>query len=105
MNNELLLLICMALVTFLPRYLPIAFSSRLELPEVVIKALQFVPIAVLTVIIVQTSFFQQGQLQLSVSNPFLWGLAAAIGLSYIQKNMLITIVLGMAVFGVARYFL
>lgn len=101
--NEILLLIGMTAVTFLPRYLPIAFSSRLQLPEVVIKALQYVPIAVLTVIIVQTSFFQQGQLHLSANNAFLWGLMAAIGLSYLQKNMLITITLGMTVFGIAKY--
>lgn len=103
--NEILLLIGMTAVTFLPRYLPIAFSSRLQLPEVVVKALQFVPIAVLTVIIVQTSFFQQGQLHLSQDNPFLWGLTAAIVLSYLQKNMLLTITLGIAVFGVAKYLL
>ena len=103
--NEILLLIGMTAVTFLPRYLPIAFSSRLQLPEVIVKALQFVPIAVLTVIIVQTSFFQQGQLQLSPDNPFLWGLTAAIALSYLQKNMLLTIILGMAVFGIAKYLL
>ena len=101
--NELLLLMGMAVVTFLPRYLPIAFSSRLQLPDVVVKALQFVPIAVLTVIIVQTSFFQKGQLQIDINNPFLWGLTAAIILAYIQKSMLVTIVIGMAVFGLAKY--
>jgi branched-subunit amino acid transport protein len=103
--NEVLLLLGMAVVTFLPRYLPIAFSSRLELPDIIVKALQFVPIAVLTVIIVQTSFFQQGQLQFTTHNPFLWGLAAAIVMAYVQKNMLATIVVGMAVFGTARYFI
>lgn len=103
MSNEILLLIGMTAVTFLPRYLPIAFSSKLELPEVVIKALQYVPIAVLTVIIVQTSFFQQGQLQINNDNPFLWGLAAAIVLAYLQKNMLVTITIGMAAFSIAKY--
>lgn len=101
--NELMLLIGMAVVTFLPRYLPIAFSSKLQLPETIIKALQFVPIAVLSVIIVQTSFFQKGQLQISINNPFLWGLFAAIILSYLQKSMLLTILVGMSVFGLAKY--
>ncbi|MBE1302442.1 MAG: AzlD domain-containing protein [Alteromonadaceae bacterium] len=104
MLDSIYLVLGMVLVTFLPRYLPIALSSRLQLPPLLVKALQYVPIAVLTVIIVQTSFFQGGNLSLHYSNPFLWGLAAAVACAYIQKNMLLTIVVGMAVFAGAKTF-
>lgn len=102
MLDAIYMVLGMVVVTFLPRYLPIALSSRLQLPPLLVKALQYVPIAVLTVIIVQTSFFQNGYLSLNYSNPFLWGLAAAVLCAYLQKNMLVTIVIGMLIFAGAK---
>lgn len=104
MLDSIYLVLGMVLVTFLPRYLPVALSSRLQLPPLLVKALQHLPIAILTVIIVQTSFFQGGNLSLHYSNPFLWGLSAAIVCAYLQKNMLLTVVVGMAVFAGAKTF-
>ena len=103
--TDILLIAAMAIVTFIPRYLPFAFSERIRLPVLLQECLQFVPVAVLTVIIVQSGFFQKGELHLSGGNPYLWATLCAFVMARLQKNMLLTIVSGMAAFVFAKWFL
>ncbi|MDU0356169.1 AzlD domain-containing protein [Paraglaciecola aquimarina] len=56
--NEAFLILAMATVTFVPRLLPFALASRLKLPKFMQQALSYVPIAILTVIIVQSIFYR-----------------------------------------------
>lgn len=98
MNNDILLLLGMMAVTFLPRYIPIAFANKLRLPDMLTRALHYVPIAVLTVIILQTSVFKGGELNLTINNPFIWATLAAAITARVQSRMLLTIIVGMLVF-------
>lgn len=103
--TEALLIIAMAIVTFIPRYLPFALAERLRFPKWLEEALQFVPVAVLTVIIVQTAAFRDGSLHIAVDNAYLWALATAFAVALLQKNMLLTILAGMSVFSAVKWFL
>jgi branched-subunit amino acid transport protein len=53
--NIWLLIALMALVIFLPRYLPMGFEGKAHFPELIERGLVFVPVAVLTAIIAQKS--------------------------------------------------
>ena len=98
MTNEVMLLGGMTLVTFLIRYPLLAMSGRLTLPPRLLQALNYVPPAVLTAIIVPTIFMNGDSLWLGVDNPRLMGSLAAIGIGLWRKNLLLTILAGMGVF-------
>ncbi|MEO0352456.1 MAG: AzlD domain-containing protein [Cyanobacteria bacterium P01_A01_bin.15] len=98
MTNEILLLGGMTLVTFLVRYPILAMSGRLTLPPRLLQALNYVPPAVLTAIIVPTVLVEGDSLWLGVGNPRLIGSMAALAVGLWRKNLLITIVVGMGVF-------
>ena len=100
--NEVLLILGMALVTFAVRYPPLALVGRLELPERVIRALRYVPVAVLTAIIVPAVLMPQGELDLRLENAYLIAALTAVVVSWRTKNLLLTIVIGMGVFLVWR---
>jgi len=100
-----LLVFGMMCVTFIPRVLPMLLANRLNLPKSIEQALNYVPIAVLTIIVVQSSLYQQGEFQFTLKNPYLWAVIASAGLAKIQKSLLLTIVVGMAVYGVLRFWL
>lgn len=100
--NEVLLVLGMALVTFAVRYPPLALVGRLELPERVIRALRYVPVAVLTAIIVPAVLMPQGELDLRLENAYLIAGLTAVLVSWRTKNLLLTIVIGMGVFLVWR---
>lgn len=100
--NEVLLIVGMALVTFIVRYPMIALVGRIPLPETLIRALRYVPVAVLTAIIVPTALMPQGELDVSLSNAYLYGAVAAGLIAWRTRNLLLTIALGMIVFLIWR---
>ncbi|MEH6458098.1 MAG: AzlD domain-containing protein, partial [Cocleimonas sp.] len=98
--NEWLLIIGMMAVTFTPRYLPIALAGRFRIHPLLRRALEFVPIAVLTAIISQTSLIHNGELDLAFDNVYLYGLVAAIITAWISKNTSTTIIVGLVAYAI-----
>lgn len=101
--NYLLLIAAMMAVTFLPRYLPFYLASKLKLPSSVENALSYVPIAVLTIIVVQTSLFKEGQLAMNLNNPYIGASTVAFVVALCQKRLFVTIVAGLVSYAVLRY--
>lgn len=89
----------MALVTFLVRYPVLALLGRLTLPPRVIRALGYVPVAVLTAIIVPAMVVPESNMvDFSLDNAYLYAGIISILVAWRTKNLLLTIVIGMAVF-------
>jgi len=85
----------MGLVTYATRLSLIVLLERVTIPEVVQKALRFVPLTVLSAIIFPEILRPGGQLLVSVGNPrLLAGLVAAL-VAWRSKSVLLTIGLGM----------
>lgn len=96
--NELLLILGMALVTFAVRYPVLAIFGRLNLPESVMRALRYVPVAVLTAIIVPGMVLPGGSVDLSLTNAYLVAGVVSAGIAWYTRKLLPTIVLGMVFF-------
>ena len=96
--NEVLTIGGMAIATFTIRYLMFAASSRIAFSPTLLSALRYVPPVVLTAIVVPEVLFHEGSLQVSYLNARLVGAIAAIVVSSLTQNLLLTIVLGMAAF-------
>jgi branched-subunit amino acid transport protein len=97
--EEVVMVVGMALVTFAVRYPVLALVGRITLPEPLLRALRFVPPAVLAAIIVPGVLLPDGErLSLGLENAHLVaGIASAL-IAWRTKNLLLTIVLGMLVF-------
>jgi len=102
--EEVLLIIGMMAVTFGVRYPLMALSDRMRLPAALENALRFVPVAVLTAICVPLVLKPEGQWWISISNEYLLAGLASIGVALLSRNLLLTIVLGMGLFLVLRFF-
>lgn len=96
--NEIVLIFGMAFVTFAIRYLMIPLSGKLEFPDCLERALRYVPPAVLTAIIVPSVLMPAGNMFLSFENAYLVGATGACAAGWMTRNLLFTIVFGMAVF-------
>ena len=96
---EVLMVVGMMAVTFGVRYPVLALVSRLSLPPAVLDALKFIPPAVLTAIVVPAVLMpaRTGELR-GLDNAYLVAGVAAALISWRTKNLLLTIVLGMAIF-------
>ena len=96
--NEVILIIGMMIVTFGVRYPVLALVGKMELPPAIIRALRYVPPAVLTAIIFPAVLIQDSQLAIRVDNAYLIAAIVSIVVSWRTKNLLWTILIGMAVF-------
>jgi branched-subunit amino acid transport protein len=96
MTNEWLLILGMTIVTVLPRYGVLALLGRVELPQPVFRALKFVPPAVLSAIILPELLLKDDKLYIALGNSYLVaGIFSGI-VAWRTRNLLLTIVLGMA---------
>lgn len=96
--SELLLILGMALVTFGVRYPMLAIIGRLQLPDTALRALRYVPLAVLTAIIVPAILMPGGDIDLRPENTYLVGGIIAALVAWRTKNLLLTIIVGMGAF-------
>ncbi|GLX82009.1 AzlD domain-containing protein [Thalassotalea eurytherma] len=101
--NEWLLIFGMMAVTFSLRYVFFAFANKISLPEGVKRGLNYVPIAVLSAIIAPAVLMPKGELWLDINNPYIPAALVAILVSWWRRNMLLTVVAGLATFALARY--
>lgn len=102
-SSELRLILGMFLVTFGVRYVPLVLSGRITFSKKLERALRFVPVAVLTAITVPMVITPGGEWQLSASNPYLVAAVVTIVVAAWRKNLLLTIVVGLVVFFLWRY--
>jgi branched-subunit amino acid transport protein len=97
--NYVLLIGGMALITWLIRATVFVLGERLVFAPLVRTALGFVPVTVLTAIIVPMAVAPHGAgAELSWRNPQLVGALAAVAVSAWTRRPLLTIAVGLAVF-------
>lgn len=96
--NEFLLIAGMSVATMATRIPVLLWLSRRKLPEGLFRALRYVPPAVLAAIIVPAVLLPEGKLALGWNNaPLVAGIVAVL-VSWRTRNLLLTILVGMAVF-------
>ncbi|MBN3805779.1 AzlD domain-containing protein [Paraburkholderia sp. Ac-20336] len=97
--NYVLLIAGMAAITWVIRAAVFVLGDRLVFPPLLRTALSFVPVTVLTAIIVPMAVSPHGNhAELSWRNPQLVGALAAVVASATTRRPLLTIAVGLAVF-------
>lgn len=105
MNNIWPAMIGLGILTFLIRFSFIALLDRWQAPPLVQRALRFVPVAVLTAIIIpELMLLPNGEFNPNLLNPRLLAGIVAVIVAWETKNVILTIVIGMIVFWVLLVF-
>ncbi len=95
---EILLTLGMVAVTFPVRYLPMLWVGRIRLSEGVHRALEYVPVAVLTAIISPMVLMPAGHLDLGWDNAYLFASLVSGVLAWKYQHLLLTIAGGLVSF-------
>jgi branched-subunit amino acid transport protein len=105
-RSEILMIAGMAVVTFAVRYPVLWLVGRYQLPQAWLRALRYVPVAVLSALIVPAILFPTGgPLPNPITNPYLVaGIAAAL-VAWTRGNLLLTLAVGLIVFWAWRWVL
>ena len=95
-------MITLGLLTFAIRLSFVLLFGKWQPPELVVKGLRYVPVAVLTAIFLPELLTQDGAFSFSFANPRLIAGVIAIAVAWRTKNAVWTIALGMAAFWLLR---
>lgn len=103
--NLILTIVGMLVVTFGIRFVLYARAHRIQLPVWLEESLAYVPVAVLTAIIMPMIVMPNKQFDLSWHNPWLIGGLAAFIIGLIFKKPLLTIAVGVMIFFASQFLL
>lgn len=105
MDEKLILLtiIGMALVTYLPRVLPLLALSGRKLPDFVVKWLSYVPTAVLAALLTPAILLRDGKIALDLENLFFWAALPTFVAASLSKSLLLPVIVGMLVVMLGRW--
>ena len=99
----LLLFLGMALVTYVPRMLPIVILSRFKLPPLLLRWLEFIPAAVLSALLAQGLLLDGRTLALPPANPALLAALPAFAVAVWTRSLMGTVVVGIAAMALLRF--
>jgi branched-subunit amino acid transport protein len=104
--NIPVMIIGMALINLAIRWPVYLFANHFRFPPLIERALAFVPVAVLTAIIVPTVLYPDDKtLDVSWHNPSLLAAVLAAVVGRVTKNLFATIGIGMAAYLLLRWLL
>lgn len=99
----LLIIIGAAIVTFIPRVLPLIILSRVQLPEWGKRWLNYVPIAVMAALVGQELLIQDGKMTAFQNNLELFAAIPTVITAILTRSLLGTVVVGIVSIMVLRF--
>lgn len=108
--EQLLLILGMAVVTYIPRAVPLMLLSSRELNPLLMRWLEMVPPAVLAALLAPELLLRTGQageksLFLGLDNVFLLAAVPTFLAGWLGKSFFATVAVGMASVALLRYFM
>jgi len=91
-----IIILGMALVTYLPRLIPLTTVDETFLPDWIKSALNYVPVVVLSAIVGREILPSEAWLQYRVDAHLLAGMVA-IGIAWFTRNTILTVVAGVGI--------
>lgn len=85
----------MMVVTYIPRMLPLAVLSRMNISKGMMNWLSYVPVAVLSALLAPELLIKNGQLSIYFSNTYLLAAIPSFLAGYFSKSIFFTVVVGM----------
>lgn len=95
----------MALVTVLPRVLPIMVFSQAKYPRFLVVWLKYVPVAIISAMLGPELLLKNNRFDVSFANLFFWVAIPTFIVAIKTKNLLATILTGMGSLAVIRLFI
>tara|TARA_Y100000768_G_C23623826_1_gene516320 strand:+ start:111 stop:437 length:327 start_codon:yes stop_codon:yes gene_type:complete len=102
-NLILYTIIGMSIITLLIKIIPALLVSNYKIPGFLNKILEFVPIAVLSSMVIQFIIIDNGEINLSHTNELIWASMPTLLVAILFKSLFITIIVGLLSIIVLRY--
>lgn len=93
----------MAVVTYIPRFLPSVLLSSRPLPPRVIAWLRNVPVSVLSAMLLPSLLIRDERLELGLDNVFVWAAIPTLIVAWKTRSLFGSVLTGMLAVALWRY--
>lgn len=83
-----------ALVTLIPRIVPLMVLSRFKLPDMALRWLNYVPVSVMAALVAQELLLSNGKLALTADNVSLLAAVPTFWVAFRTRSLLSTVLVG-----------
>ena len=94
----------MGLVTYIPRWLPLLFLSRRQLPQWLVDWLDFIPVAILSALLAPLLLISGPAPHLDFLRPELFAALPTFAIALGTRSLGVTVLAGMASFWLIRLY-
>ena len=102
-SEIVLCIVGMTAVTFLPRVLPITFLAGRNMPRAVRIWLSFVPVTILSALLLPDLLLVDGQLCIGIENIFLAAAIPTLVVCCLTRSLFAALAIGLTIVAVLRY--
>lgn len=103
-TSFILLVAAMAIVTYIPRFLPMAWLSRLSLPSTLEHWLSYIPLGILAALLGQALFIDsQNKINSELIRPELLALIPSLWVGWKTKNLFLPVFVGILSVAILRW--
>lgn len=107
-SDQLFIIVGMAVVTAIPRIVPLLLLSSRSLPEPFMRWLEMIPPAVLAALLAQELLLTRSDagvaLNFSAENIFLWATIPTVLVGWFSKNFFATVATGLITVALVRLY-
>ncbi|MBI2346063.1 MAG: AzlD domain-containing protein [Deltaproteobacteria bacterium] len=93
----------MAIVTAVPRVVPMWVFSRRTFPPLVMIWLKYIPVAVIAAMLAPQLLLHEGRIDLSAANPYFWVSLPTFVVAWKTKNIFLTVAIGIGCLAIVRF--
>ncbi|PTD94452.1 branched-chain amino acid transporter AzlD [archaeon SCG-AAA382B04] len=93
MNEIVVIIIGMGLVTYIPRMMPLVIISKLELPEYIELWFEFIPVSILTILLT-LNFISYNQSNFNINSNMIIASLPTILVATKTKSLIKTVIVG-----------
>ncbi|MFW6264813.1 MAG: AzlD domain-containing protein [Bacillota bacterium] len=97
MDKYIIMIAAMTMLTYLPRVLPLAILSRMEIPDILISWLKYIPAAILASLLAPALLMSDGRLYININNIFLLAAIPTFIIAIYKKSIFLTVLIGLTV--------
>ncbi|GLC87767.1 AzlD domain-containing protein [Lysinibacillus piscis] len=98
------LIIGCALVTWLPRVIPFIFVRSIQLPAVMLKWLSYIPICILSALVIENLLDTESQSFVTLDWPIFLTFIPTVIIALLTKSLSITVITGVMIMALVRFF-
>lgn len=98
-----LIIISMAIVSYIPRALPLIAFNKVEFPPTLVKWLGFIPVAVLAALLTPDLLLFQGRFDLSMGKINLFAALPTLIIAVMTKSMIWALITGMGSYALFKF--